>query len=206
MQDFITTFMEQYGYLGIILLILVENIFPPIPSELILTFGGFMTTYTTMTVPLTILFATTGSVIGAVVLYMLGRIVKEEHIERFIATTGHRIGFSEEDIRKAYGWYDRFGYWSVLLCRMVPIVRSLISIPAGMLRMKMLPFVLFTAVGSLIWNTALVSAGAVLGQNWERVMQVTEKYETIMLVIMVIIAAVVLVLILRKRRESNEDN
>lgn len=202
MQEFITSFMEQFGYLGIVLLILLENVFPPIPSELILTFGGFMTTYTSMTVPVTILFATVGSVLGAVVLYMVGLIVSKEKIEYFVDTVGHRIGFSEKDIQKAYDWYHKYGYWSVLLCRMVPIVRSLISVPAGMLRMKMLPFVLYTAVGSLIWNTLLVSAGAMLGQNWERVMGVTDQYETIMLVLMAAAAVAVVVLILRKRKSN----
>lgn len=185
MQDFIIQFMENYGYFGIVFLIFIENIFPPIPSEIILTFGGFMTTFTTMTIPGVILLASLGSVFGALALYGLGRLVGEDRFKRFVDHTGGKIGFSRDDIDKAYHWYDKYGYWSVFLCRMVPIVRSLISVPAGLLEMKILPFVLFTAAGSLIWNTLLVSAGALLGENWAQVMDFTARYDKVMIALMV---------------------
>lgn len=199
MQDLITTFMEHYGYLGVFLLIFLENVFPPIPSELILTFGGFMTTSTSMQVPLVIVIATVGSVVGAVALYGIGALVPEPQLKAFIKRSGAHMGFSEGDIGKAYGWYDKYGYWSVFLCRMVPIVRSLISVPAGMLRMPMLPFLVFTGLGSAIWNTILVCAGAALGENWASVMDFTARYDKMMYVLMAGIAIYVIYRIVRKK-------
>lgn len=185
MQDFIISFMENYGYLGIVFLIFIENIFPPIPSEIILTFGGFMTTVTSMTLPGVIFVASIGSVLGALALYGIGRSVGEDRFKRFVDKTGSKIGFGQEDIQKAYSWYEKYGYWSVFLCRMVPIVRSLISVPAGLLEMRVLPFVLYTAAGSLLWNTLLVSAGALLGENWAQVMDFTARYDKVMFALMV---------------------
>lgn len=184
MEDFLIHFMENYGYWGIIFLIFIENVFPPIPSEIILTFGGFMTTFTSMSVVGVILTASAGSLLGALALYGIGRLVGERRFKQFVSNTGGRIGFSEEDIAKSYRWYEKYGYFSVFICRMVPIVRSLISVPAGLMEMHLLPFLLYTAAGSLIWNSLLVSAGALLGDNWEAVMDLTARYDVIMIGLM----------------------
>ena len=168
MQDWIIQIMNQFGYAGILLLIALENIFPPIPSEVILTFGGFMTTYTYLNVGGVIAAATVGAVLGAIVLYGVGSIFTPERLEHWLdGKWGRILHLKKEDINKAFGWFERRGKTAVLLCRCVPIVRSLISIPAGMSKMKMPMFLLLTTIGSLVWNTVLVYLGVVAGESWE---------------------------------------
>ncbi|WP_199624693.1 DedA family protein [Paenibacillus alkalitolerans] len=179
MQSWITDFMEQYGYVGIFLMIALENVFPPIPSEIILPFGGFMTTYTDLTVQGVIAAATAGSVAGAVILYGIGRLLDADRLEKIVDRWGHVLRVKKEDIRKANAWFDKYGYWTVLLCRMVPLVRSLISIPAGMSRMNSPLFLLYSTIGTLIWNVVLVSVGAALGESWEEITGFMDTYSTI---------------------------
>ncbi|HBS45751.1 MAG TPA: alkaline phosphatase, partial [Paenibacillus sp.] len=136
MQAWITDFMEQFGYFGIFLMLAFENIFPPIPSEVILPFGGFMTTTTNLTIPGVIIAATLGSLLGAVILYYIGRLLDVNRLEKIVERWGGLLRISKKDIHKADAWFDKYGYWTVLFCRMVPLVRSLISIPAGMSGMK----------------------------------------------------------------------
>ena len=107
MQEWIINIMNQFGYLGIALLIAIENIFPPIPSELILTFGGFMTTYTSMNIWLVVLFATIGSVIGAIILYGVGRLLSPEKLEWVVGKWGHILGLKKEDVKRAESWFIR---------------------------------------------------------------------------------------------------
>src|ERR1041384_4906596 len=144
MENWITQFMEQYGYIGVFLMIALENVFPPIPSELILPFGGFMTTQPTgMAVPGVIIASTAGSVVGAVILYGIGLLLDVERLEKIIDRWGHILRITKEDIHKADAWFDKYGIWTVLFCRMVPLIRSLISIPAGMSNMKFSLFIIF---------------------------------------------------------------
>lgn len=169
MQELILTFMEEYGTLAVFLLIFIENIFPPIPSEVILTFGGVMTTVTDITALSVIFSATAGSVAGAMVLYLTGYLITDRMLERILSGfAGRALGFSAEDVRSAQEWFLKKGDMAVFFCRLVPIVRSLISIPAGLSRMPMAPFFLLTAAGSLIWNAALVYAGRAAGASWEK--------------------------------------
>ncbi|MCR2023220.1 DedA family protein, partial [Blautia pseudococcoides] len=130
--------MDAYGYLGIALLILVENLFPPIPSEVILTFGGFMTTYTKMNIIGVVLSSTVGSVFGAILLYQIGHLVPQEKLESLLeGRVGKILHFKPEDVGSAMEWFDSKGNYTVLFCRFIPIVRSLISIPAGMAHMNL---------------------------------------------------------------------
>lgn len=177
MQQFVIEVMGAYGYVGIFLLILVENLFPPIPSEVILTFGGFMTTYTAMNTAGVILASTLGSVLGAVILYYAGRLIPRKRLEDLLdGVVGKRLHFEKDDIEDTMQWFDSKGKSTVFLCRCVPIVRSLISIPAGMAGMKMVPFLLLTTAGSLVWNTVLVSAGSVAGSSWGKILEVMHTY------------------------------
>ncbi len=175
MQAWIVEVMGKYGYFGIFMLILLENIFPPIPSEVILTFGGFMTTKTSMGVVGVIGMATLGSVAGAVILYGIGSILNEERMIK-IAMKYKILRIKPEDIEKTMNWYRKYEYKTVFFCRMIPIVRSLISIPAGIGKMPLLPFIVLTTIGSLIWNTILVCAGAVLGEAWESILTYLDLY------------------------------
>jgi membrane protein DedA with SNARE-associated domain len=204
MQEWIINFMNQFGYLGIALLIAIENIFPPIPSELILTFGGFMTTYTNMNIWMVVLFATIGSVVGAIILYGVGRLLPTEKMERIIGKWGHIFGLKKEDVKRAEGWFIRRGTLTVFFCRFIPVVRSLISIPAGMAHMHQGPFLLYTTFGTAIWNVVLVYLGAVAGAGWERITQYTDVYSYIALAVM---AAIVIGLVIwfKKKRKSRHE-
>ncbi len=202
MQAWITNVMEQFGYIGIFLIIALENIFPPIPSEVILPFGGFMTTYTSLTVPGVIAAATAGSVAGALVLYGIGRLLSVERLERIVDRWGGWLRVKPEDIAKANRTFQRYGVWAVFFGRMIPLVRSLISIPAGMAKMNIGLFVWLSVLGTLIWNTALVSIGAALGQSWGKVSEVIGMYAEVVYVIIGLIIAVAAVRLWKRRRMS----
>lgn len=203
MENWITNMMEQFGYWGILLLIALENVFPPIPSEVILTFGGFMTTYTNLTVVGVIAVATIGSIFGALILYGVGYLVNVDRLEQWVGKYGKYLRLKKEDIRRADAWFDRYGYWTVLFCRMIPLIRSLISIPAGMSKMKFGLFMLFTTIGTLIWNTILVSVGAAVGGNWEKIVEFMDVYSHIAyaLIAVIGIAAVIWFLRIWRKRE-----
>ena len=171
--------MGQFGYFGVFLLIMIENVFPPIPSEVILTFGGFMTTYSEMTRTGVIIAATAGSVVGAMILYSIGLLIDVSRLEKIVDRWGHLLRLTRKDIHQADAWFDKYGPWTVLFCRLVPLIRSLISIPAGMSNMNFPLFLLLTTVGSLIWNAALVSVGAAVGDNWESIVHYMDIYSNI---------------------------
>ena len=205
MQALIISMMNKFGYLGILLLIAIENIFPPIPSEVILGFGGFMTTYTNLNIFGVIIFATVGSIVGAIALYLIGRILNRERLSKIVkGKIGKILFLKEEDIEKAYGWFDNKGFKTVFFCRFVPIVRSLISIPAGMSEMKMPKFLLYTTVGSLIWNSVLVIIGSLLGDNWEKLVVVMDEYSTIAL-LLIILLFIVLVFMFYKNKFNKRN-
>ena len=184
MRELVLELMGEYGNLAVFLLILVENLFPPIPSEVILTFGGVMTVCTDMTPVGVILFSTAGSLAGAVILYSVGRFLPEEVFRKLLCgQIGHLLHFRLEDVDLAKGWFRERGRSAVFLCRLIPIVRSLISIPAGIARMQFVPFLVFTAAGSLLWNTVLVYAGRIAGDSWEKVSAAFGVYSDLFLMI-----------------------
>lgn len=199
MEAWIADWMNQFGYLGVFLLILVENIFPPIPSEVILTLGGFMTTTTLMTKFGIIVASTAGSVIGAAILYWIGTLLDVERLEKIVQKYGKFLRLTIKDIHKADAWFDKYGVWAVFFGRLVPLVRSLISIPAGMSNMKFSLFLLFTTLGTLIWNTVLVSVGAAVGENWDEIVGYMDIYSNIVYAILAIVGIAFLVWYFKKR-------
>lgn len=189
MQSIILTLMEEYGYPGIFFLIAVENIFPPIPSEVILTFGGFLTTSTGLGIFGVILFSTLGSLAGAIVLYGVGRILSKERLMRLAAgRMGKILCLKPADVESADAWFRRKGTKTVFFCRFIPVVRSLISIPAGMSRMELPAFFLYTTAGSVIWNAVLICLGAALGESWEKIAYLAGEYSHIMIIVLSISA------------------
>lgn len=200
MENWITDIMSQYGYIGIFLMIMLENIFPPIPSEVILTFGGYMTTQTDMTALGVILVSTAGSVVGAMILYGIGQFLDVKRLEKIVDRWGRVLRLTRKDVHKADAWFDKYGIWTVLFCRLIPLIRSLISIPAGMSNMKFGLFLLFTTLGTLIWNTVLVSVGAVVGENWESIVGVMDIYSNIAYALIVIAGVAVIWWYLRFRK------
>ena len=188
MQEIIVAFVDKFGYFGILLLIAVENVFPPIPSEVILTFGGFLTTYTSLSVGGVILFSTLGSLVGAIILYGVGRIFNKERLMKLVSgKIGAVLRLKAEDIESAEKWFEKRGSGTVFFCRFIPIVRSLISIPAGMSGMEMAPFLLYTTAGSVIWNTVLIVIGSIVGENWERVVATVGMYSDLTLIVLVVL-------------------
>lgn len=181
MQTWILQILETYGALGIFLLIFIENIFPPIPSEVILTFGGFMTTITTLSPFMVILSSTIASLAGALVLYTIASFFSFDKVLYFIENQGKFLRLKRKDIEKAITFYERYEGKTVFFCRMVPIVRSLISIPAGMSKMKISSFIFLTTLGSFIWNTLLIVCGVVLGERWEDVLIWIKGYSYVVL-------------------------
>ncbi len=179
MEEWIFNIIENYGYLGVFLIIVIENVFPPIPSELVLPFSGFMTTKTELSVAMMIFASTAGSVVGGTILYYIGTILDVERLEKIVDRWGKYLQLKREDVHKADAWFDRYGIWTVFFCRMVPLLRSLISVPAGMSNMKMPLFLLFTLLGTAIWNTLLIVIGAKLGENWKQILSYTEVYSDV---------------------------
>mgnify|MGYP000125673039 CR=1 FL=1 len=169
MHIFIMDMMNSFGYIGIALLIMIENLFPPIPSEVILTFGGFMTTYTHLTVGGVVFFSTLGSTVGAIFLYYIGKLLSPEKLEQLIDGKLGKSSISKIRCQKIDQKFQQKGNMTVFICRCIPILRSLISIPAGMSNMKMGNFLVLTIAGSALWNTILISAGAAAGASWEKI-------------------------------------
>lgn len=201
MENWITNIMEQFGYLGILLMMALENLFPPIPSEIVLPFGGFLTTYTNITVWGVVLAATIGSLLGAVILYWIGTLLDVDRLERIIKRWGRIARIKVEDVHKADAWFDKYGYWTVLIGRMVPVVRSLISIPAGMSNMRFGLFMLFTVIGTLIWNSILITVGVILGESWHDITSFMDLYSDIVYFFLAVIFAILLYLYFRKKRQ-----
>ncbi|ARB40007.1 MULTISPECIES: DedA family protein [Mammaliicoccus] len=202
MESWITSVMEQFGYFGIALLILLENVFPPIPSEVILTFGGFMTTKSDLTVLGVVVASTIGSVGGAVILYWIGRILNVERIERIIEKWGKYLRLTKEDVRKADAWFDKYGPWTVFFCRFIPLIRSLISVPAGMSGMNQWLFLVLTTIGTLIWNLVLVLVGAKVGDNWHQIVNYMDVYSNFMYAVIAIGIIVFGIWFIRKKKVS----
>lgn len=191
MQDWIVHFLNQYGYMGIIILIAVENLFPPIPSEIILTFGGFMTTFTNLKIELVVLSATLGSVIGAIILYGLGRQITSDRIMKlFSGKMGKHLFLKPSDLNRAKRIFNKSRLKTVFLCRFIPVIRSLISIPAGMAKMNFLLFLFYTTMGTLIWNTILVSFGAIAKSSWESVSVYMNDYAVLILGVLILIGLI----------------
>ena len=200
MENWITEVMNTYGYIGIFLLIALENIFPPIPSEVILTFGGFMTTTTNLSVFGVIIVSTIGSVAGAIILYGIGVLLNVDRLERIVDKWGHILRITSKDIKKADDWFHRFGVWTIFFGRLVPLIRSLISIPAGMSRMNMGIFLLLTTIGTLIWNTILVSVGAAVGASWSDIVGYMDIYSNVVYLILAVLIVLFLVFYIKKRK------
>lgn len=200
MQNWIINIMNRYGYTGVAGLIGLENIFPPIPSEVILTFGGFMTTCSELNFTGVVLAATVGSLFGAIILYGIGWILSYEKLCRILSgKTGKILHLYPADIDKAVSWFDKKGNITVFFCRFIPIVRSLISIPAGCAKMKMLPFLLLTTAGSFIWNTVLVFLGALAGESWNRIAAYMDTYSNVALIVLAVTGSSILYYFVKTR-------
>lgn len=195
MNETITQLIQNYGYVAVALLIAAENIFPPIPSELILTFTGFLTLSANLSVPGAIIASTIGAFIGAVTLYWVGTFFDQDRLSRFAASeVGRRFGLSPEKITKTENYFNSHGRAATFFGRFIPVVRSLISLPAGMSRFSLAQFSFYTILGTAIWNTVLIYAGRFAGNAYQQVVQEFEGLSLIVLIAFCAIAAAVYLL------------
>jgi membrane protein DedA with SNARE-associated domain len=191
-RDLVTAIYEAVGYLGVALWVAIESVIIPIPSELVLPFAGFLAADPTSiepitgarwSIPLLVLFATIGSLVGALIAYAIGYWGGRPVLIRW----GRFLRFTEEDLDKTEAFFARWGNLAAFLGRMVPVVRSLVSFGAGIGKMRLGPFILFTVLGSIPWNIALVLAGYLLGENWTQIGDILKRYEYLVLGILVVI-------------------
>ena len=169
MSRWVMDVMQSGGYFGLVFLMVLENVFPPIPSELILPLAGYMASQDELNLWGVVAAGTLGSVLGALPLYWVGRKYGQERLCRFAGKHGRWLALSPDDITRASRWFDRYGLWTVFLCRLIPGLRSLISIPAGIRRMPMATFLACTALGTALWSALLALAGWWLGNNFDQV-------------------------------------
>jgi membrane protein DedA with SNARE-associated domain len=202
LANWVQDVINQFGYFGVALLVVIENVFPPIPSEIVLPFAGFVAQQGASAVNATagaaqsdttvvgmMIAATVGSVVGALILYFVSAAIGPERLRQFVERFGKWFGVKSADLVRAEEWFDRRSVVAVLVGRCVPLIRSIVSIPAGFRRMNLTSFVVLTAIGSAVWNIALIGAGAVLGEQWERVGEYVGVFQWL------VIAAVLLLLV-----------
>jgi membrane protein DedA with SNARE-associated domain len=201
MTEWVTSTMESLGYIGIALLMFLENLFPPIPSELIMPLAGFTIAQGNMEFVPAILAGVIGTVLGAFPWYYLGKIVSEERLEHLADKYGKWITVSSKDIRKANEWFNRHGVKAVFFGRLVPGVRTLISLPAGINNMSLVPFVLYSTIGTTLWVVFLTTIGYLLGDHYTLVEEYLGPISKIVLLSLIIWF---IIWIVRKRNRRYE--
>lgn len=196
LNQIIIDLIESTGYLGIFLAMLVEGIFTPIPSELIMPFAGYVAYTGELNFFLVILVGSLGAVIGSSVAYMLALWLGRPLVDRF----GVFFGLDEEKMASAERWFKRWGVWGIFIGHSLPGIRSVISFPAGLSKMDRKKFVMFTFSGALVWNTVLVTAGYLLGENWIQFWERTDGMEWVVLGLLGL--ALVLYFLYKKRKNQ----
>jgi membrane protein DedA with SNARE-associated domain len=185
MFEWITGLMNSMGYFGIVLLMALENVFPPIPSELIMPLAGYLVTQDKMTFIGVVLAGTVGSVLGSLPLYFAGKKMGHHRAREWAGKYGHWLTISPQDIDKSRDWMDKHGVFAVCLCRLVPGIRSLIALPAGVDQMNPFVFIAYTALGSSIWATILAALGYFLGSNFDNVERFMNPISYVVLAIVI---------------------
>ncbi|ANF24780.1 MULTISPECIES: DedA family protein [Pseudomonadaceae] len=186
MFDKIVEIVSALGYVGVFLLMLLENIFPPIPSELIMPLAGFVAARGDLNFIAVILVGTAGSVVGALPWYYAGAKLGQKRMKHFAERWGHWLTLSPEDVDKASEWFDRHGKGAVFFGRLIPAVRTLISVPAGIAGMSMTKFLIYSTLGSLIWTALLALAGYLLESQYQKVSEYLNPVSTAIVVLMVL--------------------
>ena len=216
LANWVQDVINQFGYFGVALLVVIENVFPPIPSEIVLPFAGFVAQQGASAVNATadaaqsdttvigmMIAATVGSVVGALILYFVSAAIGPERLRGFVERFGKWFGVKSSDLVRAEVWFDRRSVVAVVVGRCVPLIRSIVSIPAGFRRMKLTSFVVLTAIGSAVWNIALIGAGAVLGDQWERVGEYVGVFQWLVIAAVLVLLVRFVVSRLKKRRPQN---
>ena len=171
LAEWVAGIIETLGYPGLTALVALESVFPPIPSEVILPLAGFLAGQGRFSFVLALAATTLGSLLGALVLYGVGAAAGKRRVRRLVEQYGQWALLTPDDLTKAESWFDRYGSIAVFTGRLAPIVRSLVSIPAGYNRMPLSRFLLLTAIGSALWNGVLITLGWALGESWRNIEQ-----------------------------------
>ena len=200
--DWVISVMEAIGSPGVGLAVFLENVFPPIPSEVILPLAGFTASQGSMNVIAAFIWATVGSLAGAYFLYYLGAAIGANRLRKIAAWMWL---VKVEDVDAALAWFDKYGKASILIGRVIPGIRSLISIPAGIDRMNPLTFGLYTLLGSSVWNALLIYCGWILGENWHAVEGVIDQYSKVVYALVALALVAVFLWLLRRARQEKRD-
>lgn len=187
MTQWIVSIMEQLGYFGIALLMFLDNVFPPIPSELIMPSAGYTASQGQLLLSGVIIAGSIGSLLASAVLYWIGYQCKHESIFHFVDRYGKYLRIKSDDVKKSLDWFEQYGHRIVFFGRMIPAVRSLISIPAGMSRMPFWKFMLYSTAGTLIWTTFLACVGFYFGENQALMQQIFSQVAYVMVLIIILL-------------------
>ncbi|MCG1251241.1 DedA family protein [Staphylococcus epidermidis] len=202
MEQIITDFISKWGYTAIFILILLENVLPVVPSEIILTFAGLLSVKSHLSIWTLLIIATIASFIGLLILYYICRLISEEKLYRFVDRHGKWMKLKSKDLKRANDWFKKYGAWAVFLCRFVPVLRVLITIPAGINRMNVIQFTTLSLISTTIWNFALILLGRLLSDSFDALMNGIHTYSRIMYVIIIIAFIYFVIRYLMKRRRS----
>ncbi len=194
MFDWVVATIEGWGQLGVFLLMVAENVFPPIPSEVIMPLAGFLAGRGDLSLTLTVLMGTAGSVIGTLMWYYIGRSIGEARLKRWAAKHGRLLTLAPSDIDNARDWFERHGAAAVFFGRMIPAIRTLISVPAGLSTMPFSKFLIYTILGSALWTGLLTFAGLILHENYALV---ADYIDPVSKVVVITVLAVYLYRVIR---------
>ncbi len=206
LPDLITKSVEAnpyIAYFAISLAMFLENLIPPIPSEIIMPLGGFFVYKGDLNFYILVIFGLIGTVIGALPWYFLGRLMNEKKLSNFIDRKGKFIGISLKDLDKSRLWFDKYGVALVFWGRLIPGIRTLISVPAGVELMPLNKFLIWTSLGSLIWVIFLTSAGYLFGENYEIIGQYIDNFKVVLKPIFAILILFLLIRFLKKNLSNN---
>ena len=176
---------EKLGYIGIALLMFLDNVFPPIPSEIIMPSAGYSASQGELVLTGVILAGSIGSLVAAALLYWLGYYIKHDHLFKFVQRYGKFLFIKVSDVQRALNWFEHYGHRIVFFGRMIPAVRSLISVPAGMSRMPFWKFMFYSSLGTIIWTTFLACVGFYFGENQELMHQIFSQVGYFILAVLV---------------------
>ncbi len=195
--------ISTLGYPGLFFVMFLENVFPPIPSEVVLPLAGSLSLTGRFSIPLITFVGMLGSLTGAFLFYGIGKLLGEERMRAFFAKFGRFALLSVNDFDNSLSWFEKYDDWVIFFSRMVPIVRSLISIPAGIASMNLAKFSFYTILGTALWSFALSLAGRLLGEQWPLIEEFINTYQSIVLAVgLFLVVAFITNRLLRKKKAS----
>ncbi len=200
LSSIILTTISSLGYIGVFILMIMESMIFPVPSELVLPFAGFLAAEGTFNIWLAIIASSIGSLVGSLLSYALGKYGGKALVTRY----GKYFFLDEHDLAKTHEWFDKRGERTILIGRFIPIVRHLISIPAGIGNMNLKRFCVYTVIGATLWNAFLIYLGYILGQNWDKVKHYTEPISIVVIIVLVVIGIIMIYRHVKHKRQIRQ--